>query len=488
MSKRLLMAVMIVGLIAAPAFASVQSVKVSGTLQSTWLIRDSFDLGKNQNNGFAQNLLITQALVRFDADLTDNVGVTTELINERVWGGNNTTQYTDSNGVSGGDTVLVNNNGTNEVDINQAYLTLKEFLNSNVTMYVGRQTLNYGNGFIIGDGGPNNSVDSGGLKGAAEDLTWRTKYDAVRAVFDYNPLVVDLVYSKVNKYTLTGAGEPKSDVDLYGINANWSLGDSRNSGIETYFWAKMDNCNYTTTATTQMCGALTQTGFKSDTVYVPGFRVYSNPIEGLYTSAEVAWQRGTTTSGSTAPNIQREAMGAQVIGSYAIPGDTLKQYAPVITGSYTYVSGDSNSPQTVTSPKEEKNTAWDPMFESQGGGTIYNTLFNLSDAQIYSAALQVTPMQDVIAKVTWWGLWLDKNLPSGTSTTSINQPDGATVSELVNPDKTSLGNEVDVDLMFNYTEDVQLGFSAGWFFPGGVFAEGNTDSAKQFLTKATVNW
>ena len=93
--RRILLALAMVALIAVPASAAVQNVKVSGSIESTWLVRDQFTLGNpvfaddtdsNDNIEFYQNLLITQAILRVDADLTDNVSAVIQLINEREWG------------------------------------------------------------------------------------------------------------------------------------------------------------------------------------------------------------------------------------------------------------------------------------------------------------------------------------------------------------------------------------------------------------------
>jgi len=45
-----------------------------------------------------------------------------------------------------------------------------------------------------------------------------------------------------------------------------------------------------------------------------------------------------------------------------------------------------------------------------------------------------------------------------------------------------------LDTVYNYTEDVQIGVSAGWFFPGDVFHENNDDVASQFIGHADVNF
>ena len=112
-------------------------------------------------------------------------------------------------------------------------------------------------------------------------------------------------------------------------------------------------------------------------------------------------------------------------------------------------------------------------------------------------------MEDVLAKVSFTGLWLSRelNLSGGSPATGGNfvmrQPDGTTINPIATTNR-NIGSEVDVDLTYNYTEDVQLGFSAGWFFPGGIFDVsntstsggnfGNNQTAKQFLVNADVNF
>ena len=481
MVKRILLAAMMVALVAVPASAAVQSVKVSGALESTWIVRYGFDLGVDVGQDpsaadFYQNLFITQATVAFDADLTDNVSVRTVLINERAWD--------------------EEDNANTDIDLTEAYLEMREFYLSSLTAIVGRFPLFYGAGFIIGNG-PNNVVGAGGLSGVAEDFTWRTRSDGVKLIFDYDPLTIDIFAVKVDANTLLGTGGGKvanvnenDDVDLYGINSTWSLGDEYNSSLESYFFAKLDRSSSVAAAP----------GSKTDSVYVPGFRVSSNPIEGLMTSLEMAWQYGNNAvTGDTAgsrDNLKRDAMGAQVIASYAIPGETIKDYTPVVSGSYTYVSGDSN-PRNERDPNQpasqNKWTAWDQMFEGQAGGTIYNTLFDLSNAHIYNLGVQLNPWEDVTAKVSWWGIWLDKEFDEGanydvTADFVMRQPDGTTLVPVVAVDERFVGNEIDAELKVQYTEDVELGFMASWFLPGDVFTDRNDEPARQFITKASVLW
>jgi predicted porin len=462
--------VLAIALVAVPAYASVQNVKISGDIDNTWLVRDKQNLGAGTpSDDFYQNLMITQTRLRVDADLTDNVGATVGLINERVW-----------NEASSSD----------QIDLNLAYVTLREMLYSPLTVIIGRQNFSFGNSFIIDSAGANNAATSGGLMDVAEDLTKATAQDAIRLKLDYNPLTIDLVASKIGSNNSLGSTPADDDVDLFGINANYNLGDSMETIIESYFWAKIDQSLKDTGSSAN--------GIKADSVYVFGGRASTNPIKGLNVQGELAFQRGTETLTAGTDALQREAMAAQVIANYILPFESTAQWSPVVTGVYTFLSGDSNPAEPdTTGGKERTYTAWDPMFENQGGGTIYNTLFNLTNAHIVHLQGEVKAMEDVTVWTSWDGIWLDKKIKDtttpdkGTSTNiSLLQPDGTSISggagSLVMTSDKKLGDEVAIGAVYDYTEDVQIGARLDWFIPGSAFADANSDVAFQSLVNANV--
>ena len=51
---------------------------------------------------------------------------------------------------------------------------------------------------------------------------------------------------------------------------------------------------------------------------------------------------------------------------------------------------------------------------------------------------------------------------------------------------TGLGNEIDADINYAYTEDVNIGLSLGWFMPGNAFDPQNNENAKQAIAKVGV--
>ena len=49
-----------------------------------------------------------------------------------------------------------------------------------------------------------------------------------------------------------------------------------------------------------------------------------------------------------------------------------------------------------------------------------------------------------------------------------------------------LGDEVDLSLMYDYTEDVQIGANLGWFFPGAHYNNTTDSVASQIILNAKV--
>ena len=125
------------------------------------------------------------------------------------------------------------------------------------------------------------------------------------------------------------------------------------------------------------------------------------------------------------------------------------------------------------------------MFENQAGGTIYNTLFDLTNAHIITTKASVKPIEDVTASMQMDYLWVDKGIQSPTF--AIHQPDGSNVTENVTSN-AYLGSELGLGVAYAYTDDVSLGAKLDWFKPGDVFSSANKNVASQILVNANVNF
>lgn len=462
MSKRLvlLFCALFVFAAAVPAFAAVQNVKVSGDIIARYVLRNDFD---NLKGGGATgedqiNALNTVTRLRVDADLTDNVSTVIRLINERNW-----------------DEATV---ADTDIDLDLAYVTMKEFLYSPLTLAIGRQELHFGNDMIIGDGVGNpdanavsggigtnqttNYTEAAGFNAVNGDLAYRKAFDAIRATFNYDPLVIDVVYARISHTTVFGA-DSNDMINLWGANAGYKFSDKWNTMAEGYVWSK-DN------------SLIRRTGIdKPDTVTTVGARVSTNPTAKLNLQQEVAWQGGKKASPAATHTRDRErnAWASQTI-AMVTPG---WKYNPTIGMIYSYFSGDADR-NSAGATQGKKYHAWDPMFENQTSGHIINALYPQTNVHNINARLTMSPIEDIVLQADYVYLLMAK---ASAWAGALNMNDYDTAGNVFLADKKSLGQEFDANLLYNYTEDVQFGLLTGWFWPGRVYNKAGT-GGKQRLT------
>ncbi|MFA4992610.1 MAG: alginate export family protein [Candidatus Omnitrophota bacterium] len=433
MGKRLILVLalaLLVGLTFSAAYAEVQNVKVSGDITMSGVLRKHFGLDAattGDKSVLKQSFIMTQTRVRVDADLTDNVMATVRLINERIWNGQN-----DSNGSNA-------SNSTN-IDLDLAYVTLKEFLYSPLTLTVGRQEIKFGNGLVIGKSGA-----ALGTTNIPTDLSERRAFDAIRATLDYDPLVVDLVYAKVRQTTSVD----RNDIVLSGVNATYALNNKTN--ISGYYYLKNDDFK------SDVAGAATSRP-KHDKVNTVGALITSTPIENLSASLEGAYQFGRNSDSTTLDQKSHSAWALQAMADYTF---AKVKTTPKIGASYTYLSGRDNSNGTV-------NEGWDSMFYDQALNSITYALLPFTNMRVLNVKASCKPVEDVtVAAVYGYYDVAQKNV--GGTFTSPSSYDGAT-SYLTGTysDKSHLGDAIDLTATYDYTEDVQFGLTAGVFRAGNA--------------------
>lgn len=469
-----------VGFVAFPAFAAVQNVKISGDITAAGVHRNNLDLDKtrtpietatdtNRNDKQEDFLSITR--VKVDADLTDNVSTSVRLINERNWNRNN---------VGGTDSGANRNIGLNtadependnDIDIDLASVTLKEFLYSPLTLTVGRQELRFGNGWIVGDPDTNGVALESEL--AEGDLSMRKAFDAIRARFDYNPLVLDLIYAKVAE----SSAILNDDTTLYGLNASYEL--SPETTIEGFYFAKKRNVIATGGATNVDSGVATSFDTsgstagavkqKDDVVNTVGVRAVNRSVKNLTLDVQGAYQFGTynpkldpnarfisaTDKALTSP---RSAWGAEVVAIYDLKDvAAVSQWEPSITGAYVYLSG-SNREKTG----DRAYKGWDSMFEDQTFGHLINAILGFSNTHLLGVSLKAKPATDVTAKLDYVTGWFAKKFVEGRAT-NLSGVSGAQQFTMSN--KANYAHEIDATLMYDYTEDVQFSLLGGILFP-----------------------
>jgi hypothetical protein len=105
------------------------------------------------------------------------------------------------------------------------------------------------------------------------------------------------------------------------------------------------------------------------------------------------------------------------------------------------------------------------MYENQNVGRIFDTLVGFGDnIKIANLAAEIVPVQDVTAKLSLYNLSRVQKVAGGSK----------------------LGNEVDLDVTYAYTEDVKFGVSAGVFYPSDVYNTVDQKNLSQVLSSVSV--
>lgn len=468
MSKKLLIlsAVLFMAL-SGMAFAAVENIKVSGDINLEAVGRDLSLGGTGSDIPMdAESYLLSQVRLRFDADLTENVSGTIRVINERTWGSNYDYGYADA-GYEG---------TQDDIGIDLAYIQLKEFLYQPLTIIAGRQNLRYGSGLIVGDPDTNMMTAENSNEEIFGDLSLRKSFDAARVILDFSPWTIDAIYSKVNaNHTYI-----KDNTDLWGMNANYQWG-SFDGVSELYYFGAQNNRDGLLYAKVN-----SQVPENQNITNVVGGRLQFNPMEKMTLGLEGAYQFGDVQD-VLAQIYTPLNTPAQHLSAYAIEAMAeyrfMTKYNPKIGLNYVYLSGQDDL-------DSGKFNGWDPMFEDQSLGEIMNVMFPNSNIQGARVSGSMMPREDITLNLSysWAKLANNINYTSGTDSYSVPLGWYSQNTYAINANDTYLGSEVDASALYDYTEDVQLKVSGGWFIPGDFFADANDSVAYSVRTGINLNF
>ncbi len=423
--KKLTVVVGILLFLPVGVLGAVNSVKVSGDVTSTAITRD-FSLDSSGNCD-SSDLIILQTRLRIDAALTEGVNAVIRFINERVWGQED------------------NSSGNTDINLDLAYLEMKEFFSPVATLIIGRQNLRYGSALIVGDPDTNQTA-SVKVPTLVSDLSLRKAFDAVRLILDYSPYMLDLIYAKVSE----GTTNVNDDVTLFGANLAYAW-NSYNGLTNIYFFGS-DKAPLNPAGTQD----------ENSKVYVIGASAQASPNDNLTLSLESAYEFGDYRAGA-ASHAHLSAYAIEAGIQYRFLDEKNSQ----VGLTYVYLSGDNSSSNNY-------NT-WNPMFEDQSVGEIINILFANSNCQLVSLNGSFMPREDLTIGGLYTKLYLAERL--GLTTYSPTVGPANSNNYTVNPDKKEVGDEIDIFAIYDYTEDVQFKLTGAWFEPGNWFTSSNDNPA-----------
>ncbi len=482
--------------VSAIAYAETQSVKVSGDITLRTFARDNYDLDNNDPNDVMTGeestdwatYLTSTAEIQIDADLTDNVSGVIRIINQRVWGNLNYESANNQNREELGSTAsgytpfrdtVVNRAmapGTDafDIEIDLAYIELKEFLYSPLTLRIGRQDLWFGRGFIIGA-----NLQDNQLALYATEYTAVQSFDAIRATLDYDPWTIDAVFAKI------GENHRRADDDrnLWGVNVGYVF-DSYNAEAEAYWWYSQERyCGTADNATTEISVI---NSHDSNDIHCVGGRGSFDPIEDWTIALEGAYQFGEYLGAINQQELRRRsawALDAMIECRYWQDDFA---WRPVIGAEYIFYSGEPNI-GNVNPADSGTYKGWDPMFRGKFDTAIreFQNVFYATRMQSCPSYTnqhqilvrgQVEPTDSLTFKALYGHFWLVE----AWTTQSQRAPENR---------QKNVGDEVDLQLIWDYTEDVQFSLLTAWFFPGDHFSsEEGHDTATDIVGSVKLSF
>ncbi len=444
-------ALAIVFAISTVAFAEVQSIRVSGEINTYAIYQSDSDdlsyLGAGTTDDNADQFLESTIGLNFDADLTENVAAHLRLVSQRDWDNSSspsTTQW--------------------DIGMAQAYITLSEMLYEPLTVRIGTQPLYFGRGFIIGSTMNDDffNVDPESSIAANEYSLYDNSFDSINATLDYAPWTIDLGYIKVAEDTL----DVNDDQTVWYTNVGYDFENEYAAEVEGYLLYDKSG---------------RERGTKKDTndeIFTIGVRGSMAPVANSSIFAEVAHQFGDmkdTPLDSTYYVTDRDdekdidAMAYEVGGEYAWV-DVLT--SPKIGLKYSYLEGDprgnSGDYQGFTAPYMRKSDTaifgWNGrLYDSAITKTSRSAAYTNLETILLTGNLKPLAAMDNE----------DVNLEVKYAHFQYNESPKANCND-------DAGDELDLNLTYDYTEDVQFGLLSACFFPGKFYDNAGTEDSKDY--------
>jgi len=408
MAKRILtlcLALVIGIAFAMPAVAAVKSIKVGGDLTIRGIYRDNLDFDKTSTVGVSQSWLMSTTRLWVGAELTDNVSVVVRLLNERGWD--------------------VENGSSTDVDLDVAYIKMKDLFIPGLTATLGRQEILLGKGFVVGNVNGLTGSSVGSI--LAKDLTARKAFDAWRLDYEVGtaPVTVTLFDAKIDE-TATGTGTSKTtndDIDLWGLNVGYK---TDNLAIEGYALLKDRQ-----TASASLRTDLLTYGARVD------HDVLSVP--GLNYNLEGALQTGDNGSGD--PDKEGWAGNADVSYTFQNP------MQPKLGAAWYYASGDAKTTGKGT---------WVPLYPDNLGGQIGRLTYAYAVNDSHPTVLSNISAPKIYGSFK----------PSEKHMLSLAYFPTNTINSVSSGAQDEIGSELNLGYAYQYTEDVSFGLCVDYMTAG----------------------
>lgn len=414
--RKALIAVLVLGMavsLTTTVRAEVQNVRLGGDIRIRGYYAknlNTVDSTEDKDDFYLRQL----SRISAEADLTDQVWAVATVEADGVWGQQ-----------------VVNNLGWKEandwdVDLAEAYIQLGEMYYSPISLKLGRQYLNYGNGFLI------------------SNREWFYKFDAARIVAEADNWTIDLIYSRlVESDTFNGDPDGGDDEDLFGLNLSY-MEDLWT--VEGYVFGIRDAWEE-------------DAGDAKNAPIAVGMRFDASPLQSFDIWAEGVYEFGTYQEVG-ADEMDYQAFGLDVGAVYVFD----VAWEPALSVAYTFASGGK------ADEDDQKN--FYPFYNYNYYGYAYSPY--LSNIGILNAQLSFLPSEDVTLIGSFYYYTQAEELAMQMG--DPNQDNGG-VMAMTNGDEKDLGMEFDAIIEYDYTEDVSGQLIGAWFKPGDAYEVAGNDNS-----------
>jgi hypothetical protein len=127
------------------------------------------------------------------------------------------------------------------------------------------------------------------------------------------------------------------------------------------------------------------------------------------------------------------------------------------------------------------------MYYDQALNNITYAIIPFTNLNVLNLRGSMKPADDVTLSFNYGFYMRDKK--SGSMASPASDSEGSLYdSSYTMSSNKHLGNALDITATYDYTEDVQLGLTAGWFVPGKAFDTVNRRAASQVIGSMKVTF
>jgi hypothetical protein len=386
-------------------------VKVMGVYTENTVLFDDDSVDQD-------DFLRLEAHLWFQADLSDNVTAKISLEVDRDM-----------------ETALLEPSGYLDVEVNdlgvyleEAWVQMAYMYDSAISMKLGRQFIELGDGFIVGDANPFFPIAMTQLG------EWEVSpFDAINVWYDGDDWMLTGIFAKVTEERTLDNMTNIGDTDMYALYFSYN-------GWEDYVWdlygllVDMNGVPTMAALANQYLGLGLPNNLDAN-VYAIGTRFAGSPWDGWKFKVEGVYEFGKIDTIGDEMDIKAWAVEAGLNYTWD------SEYQPMIGLTYVYKSGDDDG--------DSDFETYLSLFENRTYGEIFETYARLGNLHVFNLYGGFNLSEDVAVSMKYYYFMADRNYNAKT--------------------KSVTNSTLSVDSKF--TEEVAAMFAAGLFMPEDAVEE-----------------